>query len=251
MKGGNSRGLMKKLLPVLVVFTLAFVSGCGMLLDDIAGEEFDESRLDTTNGDDGLSAPSGLTATVSGDSVYLDWNSVSGASSYKVYRNSSPSGSYSSIGAASTASYTDSSLSPGTYYYKVSAVSSSESESSLSLYNYATVAGGSGFSPSSSTPLSYTSWHTGTLTAGGVDWYSFTASGGDYSVSWNDSDGNGQFSCDIKVSAYTSGGVSIFEGIDRGYSSPQTISGRYGIIYLKVEGHNSSSSGNYAIRYYY
>jgi hypothetical protein len=88
-----------------------------------------------------ISAPTGLSATVSGTSVSLTWNSVSSASSYKVHRSTSSSGGYTHISSPSSASYTDSGLSAGTYYYKVSAVSSSGTESSQSGYASATVSG--------------------------------------------------------------------------------------------------------------
>jgi hypothetical protein len=87
-----------------------------------------------------ISAPTGLSATVSGTSVSLTWNSVSEASYYKVYRSTSSSGSYDQINSSTYGtSYTDSGLSAGTYYYKVSAVSSSGTESSQSGYASATV----------------------------------------------------------------------------------------------------------------
>ncbi|MDR2785027.1 MAG: hypothetical protein LBB83_03830 [Treponema sp.] len=240
---------MKRLILVLVIFTLVFLSGCGMLLDNFMGEDFDESRLDTsksdnsgsapgrvsgvsadsvsggieiswnpvsgaveykiyrsssstgnyvylnstiyytysdttavsgttyyykvaavnsantegdlsnavsgtyTGGSSSLSAPTGLTRTVSGSSVTLTWNSVSNAMSYNVYRGTSVSGTYSQINSyTSIASYTDSPSAAGTYYYKVSAVSSSGSESPLSASVSATVTGG-GSSPDTPTGL--------------------------------------------------------------------------------------------------
>lgn len=45
-----------------------------------------------------LPAPSGLNVTPEGSQIYVTWNIVPGASGYKVYRSSSASGSYSSIG---------------------------------------------------------------------------------------------------------------------------------------------------------
>ncbi|MDR1250067.1 MAG: hypothetical protein LBK63_12290 [Treponema sp.] len=91
-----------------------------------------------------ISTPTNLSASVSGSSVYLGWHSVSGASSYKVYRSNSESGPYDQIGNPSSASYTDSNLSAGTYYYKVSAVSSGGTESLQSDSASATVSGGGG-----------------------------------------------------------------------------------------------------------
>jgi hypothetical protein len=86
-----------------------------------------------------LSAPTGLRATASGSSISLFWDIVIGASSYGVYRSSSASGSYTLIGSPDSASYTDTGLSAGTYYYKVSALGSSGNESEQSSYVSTTV----------------------------------------------------------------------------------------------------------------
>jgi fibronectin type 3 domain-containing protein len=68
----------------------------------------------------------------------VSWNSVSGASEYYIYRSTSSSGSYESIGSASSTSYTDNTVSSGTtYYYKVSAYNNC-GEGSQSSYAFAT-----------------------------------------------------------------------------------------------------------------
>ena len=55
----------------------------------------------------------------------LTWNAVSGATSYKVYRATSKSGTYSLLGTVTTTSYTNTGAKAGTtYYYKVKAVNS-------------------------------------------------------------------------------------------------------------------------------
>jgi uncharacterized repeat protein (TIGR02543 family) len=210
----------------------------------------------TSNNDSSLSAPTGLSASVSGSSITLSWSSVSGATSYKVYRSSSSSGSYSLLYTTYTYSYTDSGLSAGTYYYKVSAVSSSGTESTQSSTASATVTSGGGFPPSSSTLLSVgSSWTSGNLSTGGVNWYRFEASSGNsYRVYWYDKDGDsggsgsGNYTADIKVSGYTSSSETAFFTTDIGHTTPQNISGRSGTIYLKVEGNNTNSNGTYAIR---
>jgi fibronectin type 3 domain-containing protein len=77
-------------------------------------------------------APTGLQVTAfTSNSISLSWNSVSGASNYRVYRSNSETGTYSSIsGNINNTSYTNSGLTAGTtYYYKVSAVSSNNTES--------------------------------------------------------------------------------------------------------------------------
>ncbi|MHB9292826.1 hypothetical protein Holit_01937 [Hollandina sp. SP2] len=72
------------------------------------------------------SVPSGVTATAqSSSSIRVSWNSVSGATSYKVYRSASASGTYTLITTTTATSYTNTGLSSRTtYYYKVSAVNS-------------------------------------------------------------------------------------------------------------------------------
>ena len=72
--------------------------------------------------------PSGLTATVNGDSVALSWSAVSNATSYKVYRDGSL------LGSVSSNSFNDSGLADGTYTYEVSSVSNNgESASTASV----------------------------------------------------------------------------------------------------------------------
>jgi hypothetical protein len=84
-----------------------------------------------------LPAPTGLYAYSSGSSVYLEWDSVSGASSYYVYRNGTYRGSTVSL------SFTEYSVSPGTYSYQVSAVSSNGVEGPRAIC-FVTVGGGEG-----------------------------------------------------------------------------------------------------------
>ncbi len=60
-------------------------------------------------------------STASGKPV-LTWNAVPGATSYKVYRATSKSGTYSLLGTVTTTSYTNTGAKEGTtYYYKVKA----------------------------------------------------------------------------------------------------------------------------------
>ncbi|MGO8670646.1 MAG: choice-of-anchor tandem repeat GloVer-containing protein [Capsulimonadaceae bacterium] len=68
-------------------------------------------------------APTGLTATDGDTQVSLDWNSVSTATSYNVYRATTSGAEGSTpIGTSATTSYTDTGLTDGvTYYYTVAA----------------------------------------------------------------------------------------------------------------------------------
>jgi cellulose 1,4-beta-cellobiosidase len=72
-------------------------------------------------------APTGLMATKGNKQVVLNWNAVSGATSYNVYRGTSPGAEGSTpiaTGVTST-SYTNTRLTNGkTYYYQVAAVNS-------------------------------------------------------------------------------------------------------------------------------
>ncbi|MHC6204665.1 CsgG/HfaB family protein [Breznakiellaceae bacterium SP9] len=83
---------------------------------------------------------------------------------------------------------------------------------------------------------------------GDIDWYKFEATNTKiYFLTWDDRDGSGTYPSDIKVSAFESDGSTALSGIlnaDSGYSSPKTISGYTGTVYIKVTG----STGTYAIK---
>lgn len=68
-----------------------------------------------------LSAPTGVSAKVSGSSVSISWNAVTGATKYNVYRNSTSTGSFSLITTVSGTTATDSNPLSGYNYYKVTA----------------------------------------------------------------------------------------------------------------------------------
>lgn len=69
------------------------------------------------------STPAGLTATVpSRTSILLKWGTVSGATSYNVYRATSATGTYTKVATVTSANYTNTGLTLGaSYWYKVSA----------------------------------------------------------------------------------------------------------------------------------
>ncbi|SPF44566.1 hypothetical protein SBF1_310049 [Candidatus Desulfosporosinus infrequens] len=83
--------------------------------------------LQSTTGSTIVGTPSGLIATpTNATQINLTWSTVSAADSYKVYRSTSASGSYTQIGNPSTTTFSDTGLNPKTtYYYKVSAVGTS------------------------------------------------------------------------------------------------------------------------------
>lgn len=74
-----------------------------------------------------LTPPTGLTATASSSGISVQWTAENGAAGYNVLRSSSASGPFTQANAAliTTASYLDSTVTPGnTYYYEVVAVDS-------------------------------------------------------------------------------------------------------------------------------
>jgi chitodextrinase len=78
--------------------------------------------------------PSGLTVSATTNSASLNWSTVTGATSYNVYRSTSSGGPYSKVNTSTitTSSYVDVGLTASTtFYYKVSAVNL-DGESALS-----------------------------------------------------------------------------------------------------------------------
>jgi fibronectin type 3 domain-containing protein len=96
------------------------------------------------------SAPTGVTATrQSSSNVYITWNAVSGATSYKVYWSYTSSGTYSLTGTTSSTNYTYTGWGASeTGYIKVSAVNSAgegPQSSAASFPAYSSSGGGGGY----------------------------------------------------------------------------------------------------------
>jgi hypothetical protein len=144
----------------------------------------------------------------------------------------------------SVSGYTATSYDRLFYVSEVATVSgaSSGAISNIAInYNYE-------FPPLPAMPLTLDTWTDGSIESGEVAWYQFTSDGNVYYVSWNDSyDGDNTKTVDLRVSAYTSAGVSLFVE-DSGWTAPRSISGQSGTIYVKVEGWSGNSAGTYAIK---
>jgi len=99
-----------------------------------------------SSGGSAPSAPTGVSANAtSSSSITISWNAVSGATSYTVYRSTSRSGSFSSVGTTSSTSFTNTGLSANTtYYYKVTASNSYGTSGYSSTVSAKTQSGGSG-----------------------------------------------------------------------------------------------------------
>lgn len=98
------------------------------------------------------STPTGLAATAASSSqINLTWTQTSGATSYDIYRDTSPTGSFARIGSeptvssGSTTSYSDTGLTAGTtYYYKISALNASGESAASSAVSAVTQSAGGG-----------------------------------------------------------------------------------------------------------
>ncbi len=107
-----------------------------------------------------LPAPTGVTVTgTTGTTASLSWNAVSGAASYRVYRNGAQAGS------TTQTTYTDSGLSSGTSYtYTVAAVDSSGAVGTASSPVTATT---TGYTPQCFTATNYDQVAAGRATTSG------------------------------------------------------------------------------------
>jgi len=122
-----------------------------------------------------LSAPTNVTAT-SGSSYYtITWSSVRKASSYNVYRSTSSYSSYATkVGSTSSTTYTDTSASNTTsYYYFITAVSSSGTESDYSDYAYCSSYYTAPSAPTWYSATAYSSYNY-------LSWYSVTGASSYY-----------------------------------------------------------------------
>ncbi len=95
-----------------------------------AGTNYSSAQTSATTA---FGAPSGLATSGTPGQVALSWNSVSGASQYKIFRGTT-SGSLSQLSTSTTNSYTDSTVSDGTvYFYTVRAFNGTDSADSTEV----------------------------------------------------------------------------------------------------------------------
>jgi len=164
-----------------------------------------------------LSAPIGVMAIInSAGEVTISWSSVAGATGYRIYRSTSSSGNYTSIGSSATTLYTDETVVAGaTYYYKVVAYnSSSESLQSSTAFAATQLGTPDDVTATSNSTTSVTiSWRS-VSNATGYYIYRSTSSAGAYSkydnttnTSYTDNVSSGT-TYYYKVSAYNSNGES-------------------------------------------
>ena len=181
-------------------------------------------------------APTNLTATKGGPAMYpyvgISWSSVSNATSYRVYRSGSASGSYSQIGTPTYASYTDNNPLTGNNYYKVKAVNST-GESDYSSYVLCNNA------PTTYSPCPPTVTVTKSGISAKVTWSFSTASGCGTPTSikiehwsYNSATGNRSTAKTIATSTQSSGSITASE-----YTSGQSVTN-----YYKVTGTNDKGS---------
>jgi fibronectin type 3 domain-containing protein len=101
----------------LLVVGLALLGGCGSGSHSPAAEK------------SSVAAPADLSATPGNAMVSLNWSASSGATGYHVKRANSSGGPYTQVGAPTSTSYTDTSLTNGTTYYYVASALDSAGES--------------------------------------------------------------------------------------------------------------------------
>jgi len=171
-----------------------------------------------------IPAPSGLSATpLNSSSIQVSWSNVTGATSYKVYRSNSATGSYNFNGNTYSSPYTDSGLSAGsTYYYKVSSVMNSQESAMSSSYTSATTQSGSGtieYPPVMPTGLVVSSVYSGSIT---LTWNSVSTA-----TSYNVYRSNALNASEAKLNTVT--GTSYTDNVPAGAA-----------YYYKVTGANSS-----------
>jgi beta-lactamase superfamily II metal-dependent hydrolase/fibronectin type 3 domain-containing protein len=113
-----------------VTYTVTLVAGyngtatfTASLTDNVNTPATQPVNITVTTAPVAPAAPAGVTATAGNGHVQLNWNSVSGATSYNVKRSTTAGSGYATINSPATNSFDDTGVSNGTtYYYVITAV---------------------------------------------------------------------------------------------------------------------------------
>jgi hypothetical protein len=186
-------------------------------------------------------APSSVSRWILGYTIR--WYPLAGAATYQVSRSSTEAGSYTDIGSPvpdddrlsyNPYSFTDTSVSSGTYWYKVRAVNThGDGPDSEAL------------EVSPPTPLT-TTWEAGEFTTYGQAWYSFDAAFGiSYSLQWEDNS-NSAYTGQVYVGAYLSDGTYLGSAWSGNSLSLPPVSSA-DTIYVQIQA--NEPLGTYRIKY--
>lgn len=187
-----------------------------------------------------LSTPGSISATDSTNTSYvtISWGSVTGSTTYYVYRATSSGGTYSSIGSSTGTAYNDTTGTPGTtYFYKIRAYAngyySDYSTYDSGLRKLTAPTGVSASDGTSSTGITV-SW-TAVTGAASYQVYRSTTYNGTYSAvggltastSYSDTDAGLTVSTNYyyEVRAYASGYYSDYSTYNAGYKGLPTVTG--------------------------
>ncbi|GHU90879.1 hypothetical protein FACS189476_11300 [Spirochaetia bacterium] len=220
----------------MAALVLAFglvLAGCPTEPTSVTGVTLDETAISLTVGQSKQ-----LTATVAPSDA--DDNTVAWESSSESVATVSDTGLVSAVSA-------------GTTTIKVTTTDGGKTaECTVTV----TTPAPTGNSRATAIPLTDGTLMPGSVTAGGEKWYSFTAAAGtNYNVSWEDSAQQAlgsSYTADVYVSAYAGTSTTALSGFsmaDSGYTTPKTISGQSGTIYLKVMRYAASTGSTFAIKY--
>jgi len=220
---------LARIISILLIFGMA-LAGCddGNNLTGVDNEANSSTAVTAETGRAAAAKPSTpsspkVTATTP-NSITISWSPVTGATGYRVYRNSSSSGTYSSLGTVSspTCTYTDKNLKANTtYYYKVSAYNNSAGEGNQSSY----VKGKTGTLSKPGTPAPRVTATTPNSVS--IAWSSVTGAA-DYKVYRSTSSGSGYTL--VKTTPYTT-------FTDTGLKANTTY-------YYKIAAHNDAGDSN-------